>query len=88
MVLDHVTAIGPMKDFLYCKLRDGVQLPESVTQTPLWVISEERWLPMDLSAVDKAVWRQGDGLHNLSTFPPAHSSYNSMIKPLEGPEVV
>lgn len=88
MALDHVTSIGPVKHFLYCKLRDVVQLPGSVTQTPLWVIPEERWLPTDLSAGDKAVWSQGDGLQDLSKFPPAHCTYNSMIKPLEGPKVV
>lgn len=43
---------------------------------------------MDLGAVDKAVWRQGDGTHDPSRFLPAHSRYNPMIKPLEVPEVV
>lgn len=43
---------------------------------------------MDLDAVDKAVWRQGDGIHDLSRFLPAHSSCNSVIKPLEDPKVV
>lgn len=88
MALGHVTFVGPVKHFLYCKLRDVAQFPESVTQTPLWVIPEERRLPTDLNAGDKAVWSPGDGLHDLSKFLPAHSSYNSMIKPLEGPEVV
>lgn len=57
--LRYVTFIGPVKHFLYCKLRDVVQFPGSVTQTPLWVIPEERRLPTDLSAGDKAVWSPG-----------------------------
>lgn len=43
---------------------------------------------MGPDAVDGAAWRQGDGLCDLSKFLPAPSSYNSMIKPLEGPEVI
>lgn len=57
MASDHMRSIGPVKDFLYCKLRDGVQLPGDVILASLWMISEERWIPTDLSTVDKAVWR-------------------------------
>lgn len=77
-----------MKDFLYCEVGGGVHLPENVTEAPLWVISEEKGTSVYLGTTDKAVWRQGDGTHDLSKFPVAHSSYNSVIRPLEGPEVV
>ena len=79
--------IGPVKDFLYGEFGGRVQLPANALETSLWW-SLRRWIPMDLSTVDKGVWTQGNGLHDLSQFPPAGSSSNSMIKPLKGPEVI
>lgn len=86
--LRSCTFAGPVKDFPSCKLRDGVQLSKGITESPVWVISEDRWLPLDLSAVDRAGWRPEDRLGDLPKFPPAHASCTSMIKPLEGPKLV
>lgn len=75
---------GPVKGFLYGELGGRVQLPADALETSLWW-SLRRWMPMDLSTVDKGVWTQGSGLRDLSQFPPAGSSSNSMIKTIRRP---
>jgi hypothetical protein len=87
MASSHVTFNGPMKDFLSCELRGGVQLPEGVSEVPLLVISEKVGT-CEPRVLGKAALKAGNGHYGPLQFLPGHSNYNSMIKSLEGPEVV
>lgn len=64
------------------------QLPERITDAPLWVLSEDKVGTHESHSFEDNRGGGGEGLHVLSQILPSHSNYNSQIKPLENPEVV